>query len=105
MLVLVMQELCQELWPVKLYPTTELYLSKFINFRHMLKNRPRIRFDGIYTCKFHYVRPGQSETSEYRPQHDVFTYKYIKFCENGKAITIYTVLEPQKFLHKLKSRV
>ena len=70
----------------------------------MLKARPRVRFDGIYICKIHYVRFGESECSAYRPVYDVITYKYIKFCENGRAVSIYTNTAPKKFVHKLGGR-
>ena len=50
------------------------------------------------------MRSGESETSEYRPAHKVFSYKYIKFCNNGKAVSIYTIHPPKKFVKKLGGR-
>lgn len=71
----------------------------------MLQNRPRIRMDGVYICKFHYVRVGLSETSEYRPAHDVYSYKYIRFLPNGRLVSVYTVMPPKKFVPKLTAKV
>lgn len=67
----------------------------------MIKTRPRIRFDGFYVCKNHYVRYGQSETSEYRPSFDVISYKYLKFNPNGVMVSVYSLMPPKKFLKKI----
>lgn len=66
----------------------------------MLKERPRIRFDGIYICKMHYVRFGLSDISEYRPTHDVYSYKYLRFFRNGTCVSVYTTTAPKKFIPK-----
>lgn len=71
----------------------------------MIKERPRIRFDGIYFCKMHYVRYGTSEVSEYRPIHDVFTYKYLKFEPDGNIYSMYSIMTPAKFIHEFKKYI
>jgi hypothetical protein len=66
----------------------------------MIKFRPCIRFDGVYICKFHYVRYGYSENSEYRPSHDVFNYRFLRFFDDNTYISIYTQIVPKKILPK-----
>ena len=66
----------------------------------MIKFRPRVRFDGVYTCKIHYVRYGISETSMYRPSFDVYSYKYVRFFRNGTMVSVYTTMTPKKFIPK-----
>ena len=70
------------------HQASSVYLSRFPNLRSMLKKRPRVRFDGIYILKHHYVRSGDSDTSEYKPTWDVFSYSYLKFYPNGKLVQI-----------------
>lgn len=67
----------------------------------MVKKRPRIRFDGFYIMKHHYVRYGESECSEYRPSWDVYSYRYLRFYKNGKFVLIHSVNPPKKFAKKL----
>ena len=66
----------------------------------MARQRPRIRTDGVYVCKTHYVRYGYSENSEYRPTFDVFTYKYLRFHADGTLVACYSTQAPKKFVPK-----
>ena len=59
-----------------------------------------LRFDGIYTCKMYYIRSGMAETTAYRPLHDVYTFKYIKFYPDGSMVSVYTTMPPIKFVPK-----
>ena len=78
------------------------YFEKFDNWRDMLKFRPKLRFDGLYICKFHYVRYGLSYGMDVgaRPSFDVFYYKYLKFYEDGSMVFVYTSQPPAKFVPK-----
>ena len=80
-----------EVWPQEIFLGSLSYFNQFSNWRIMLKQRPMLRFDGIYTCKMHYVRFGMAETSQYRPFHDVYTYKYLKFYQDGSMVSVYTI--------------
>lgn len=97
-----MRYICErEIWNPTLYlPSRDLFTNKFRNWRDMIKRRALIRFDGLYVCKFHYVRFGQSDDSEYRPCHDVFSYKYLRFFEDGTVMWVYTWVPPSKFMPK-----
>jgi len=64
--------------------------------------RPFLKFDGIYSCKMMYRRHGLSETSMNHPVHEVISYKYIRFYPNGDTYSLYTVLNPKRFLPKAK---
>jgi len=64
----------------------------------MIKERPRIRCDGVYICKMHYVRYGVSDEYNQRPVHDVITYKYLRFYRNGNMMSVYTNKPPKKFV-------
>lgn len=100
------QSICtDELFKPHVYPGTQAYLSTFGNWRSMIKLRPRIRCDGVYICKIIYVRYGLSDTSEYRPCHEVTFYKYMRFFQNGKLISAYTCQPPKKFLPKFAAKV
>ena len=59
-----------------------------------------LRFDGIYTCKMYYIRSGMAETTAYRPLHDVYSFKYIKFYPDGSMVSVYTTMPPIKFVPK-----
>ena len=69
----------------------------------MARERPRIRYDGVYVCKMHYVKYGWSEVSEYRPSFDVYSYKYLRFYPKGNCVAVYTTQTPKKFLSKFYS--
>ena len=70
----------------------------------MLKERPRVRTDGVYICKMHYVKFGYNEQSEYRPSFDVISYRYLIFNEDGNSMQIYTPEEPDKFVDKIQQK-
>ena len=94
-----------EIWPDTIYEQTPKFV--FASPKMMIKNRPRLRFDGIYVCKFHYMRFGSSEVSEYRPCHSVISFKYIRFFPNGTYSFVYHQQPPLKMLSKflLKNKI
>lgn len=93
--------LCQrDLWPRQMAQASGLFLKQYKNYMHMMKKRPRIRFDGVYICKIHYVKRGEDVQSNYHPSHDVVSYKYLRFYRNGTLMSVYTHVPPKKFLPK-----
>ena len=101
-----MRDIVQDdIFPQKNYSGFQSYYKQFNNWRHMIKDRPRIRFDGLYICKMHYMRYGVSDVSVYRPVHDVFTYKYMKFEPNGEVYQVYSIMTPAKFIQEFKKYV
>jgi len=69
----------------------------------MLKNRPLLRFDGFYICKMMYRRQGLNVNSLNYPVHEVIWYRYIRFKEDGSAVSLYTNAAPKRFLSKYAS--
>ena len=67
----------------------------------MIKDRPRVRFDGVYVLKQHYVRQGEDHESEFhRPVYDVFSYKYLRFYPDGTLLQVYSTKTPARFIPK-----
>ena len=71
----------------------------------MLKQRPFVRFDGVYVCKMMYRRFGLSDSSMNQPVHEVIYYKYLKFNKDSSAVSLYTSQTPKRFLPKLKQQI
>ncbi len=53
-----LRDLCKQLWSHENYAITRKYLRAFDCSEDMLRRRMRIRFDGLYVCKMHYVKFG-----------------------------------------------
>ena len=97
----ILQEVCQrDLWPRYIAQSSKSFLSNYINWRNMIKFRPRIRFDGVYISKMHYVRYGMHDETGRRPSFDVITYKYLRFYRNGTMVSVYTSWAPERFVPK-----
>ncbi len=48
---------CMGIWKeAGIYQANQKFLSKFGNWRNMIKERPLLRFDGFYICKMMYRR-------------------------------------------------
>ena len=59
-----MAEVCQrDLWPRYIAQSSQSFLKSYKSWRHMMKERPRIRFDGVYINKMHYVRHGMQDVN------------------------------------------
>ena len=95
------KDLCFTIWRKDTYASQKSYLSKFQNWRHMLKMRPLLRFDGFYVCKMMYRRNGLSDSSMNHPVHEVVSYKYIRFYPDGSTISLYTNSTPRKFMSRI----
>ena len=58
----ILRDLCQnDLWPRYIAQSSQTFLQQFKSWRHMIKIRPRIRFDGVYIKKIHYIRYGMTD--------------------------------------------
>ena len=60
----------------------------------MYKERPRLRFDGIYISTCNYLRPGVGE-SWYTPILMVTYYRYLRFYRDGTCISLLSTDEPR----------
>ena len=71
------------------------------DWRKMLIERPRLRFDGIYIATCHYLRPGVNDYSWNTPIHMVTYFRFIRFYPEGRCITVLTTLEPKDVVHSI----
>lgn len=65
-------------------------------YRHMFRQRPRIRFNGCYISTVNYTRPGVAATSVTwnSPVFIVTYYRYLRFFRDGSLISLLTTNEP-----------
>ncbi|CAI4035030.1 hypothetical protein SMKI_12G1680 [Saccharomyces mikatae IFO 1815] len=64
---------------------------------HMLRERPYIKFEGIYISVVNYVRYGsnaEGSLSLLNPVHMITYYRYLRFYENGQCLRLLTTEEP-----------
>ena len=91
-----------DIYTLTLTDTTapELYLplnETFLSYRAMLRQRPRIRFSGVYISTVNYVRAGASAPTQVTwntPVHVVTYYRYLRFYRDGTCISLLTTTEP-----------
>ena len=69
------------------------------DWRKMLIERSRLRFDGVYIATCHYLRPGVNDLSWNTPIHTVTYFRFIRFFADGRCITVLTTLEPKEVVH------
>ena len=99
----ILKNICYyDIWPKSIAMGTKSFFNQFDSWRNMLKFRPKLRFDGLYICKFHYVRYGEQHGIDIgaRRSFDVFYYKYLKFFDDGSMVFVYTPQPPAKFVPK-----
>ena len=72
------------------------------NWRRMLIERPRLRFDGVYISRCHYYRSGVSDYSWNAPIHMVMYFRFLRFYPDGNVICVLTSLEPKEVVHSVK---
>jgi F-box protein 9 len=70
-------------------------------WRTMLIERPRLRFDGCYIATCHYLRPGVSDYSWNTPIHMVTYFRFLRFYPEGTVITVLTTLEPKEVVRSV----
>ena len=71
------------------------------DWRRMLIERPRIRFDGVYIATCHYLRPGVNDYSWNTPIHMVTYFRFVRFYPSGQCITVLTTSEPRDVVHSI----
>jgi len=86
-------DLCFQAWP--LTGPDEFRLFGY-NWRNMYLKRARVRNDGIYISKNHYLRAGSTEGSYYQPVHEVVYYRYLRFFQDGLVIAALTAEPPKQ---------
>jgi len=71
------------------------------DWRRMLIDRPRIRFDGCYIATCHYLRPGAGDSSWNTPIHMVTYFRFVRFYPGGRCLTVLTTTEPREVVHSI----
>jgi F-box protein 9 len=71
------------------------------DWRRMLIERPRLRFDGCYIATCHYLRPGMNDLSWNTPIHTVTYFRFIRFYPDGTCITVLTTVEPRDVVYSV----
>ncbi|KAG0668732.1 hypothetical protein C6P45_004400 [Maudiozyma exigua] len=67
------------------------------NYELMLKERPFIKFEGVYISVVNYLRYGSNadgSSSLRNPVHMITYYRYFRFYEDGKVLRLLTTDEP-----------
>jgi F-box protein 9 len=71
------------------------------DWRRMLIERPRLRFDGCYIATCHYLRPGVNDFSWNTPIHMVTYFRFLRLYPDGRVISCLTTVEPREVVHSL----
>ncbi|KAF2100154.1 hypothetical protein NA57DRAFT_37705 [Rhizodiscina lignyota] len=74
-------------------------------YRHLFRQRPRIRFNGCYISTVNYARPGASSPTHITwnsPVLIVTYYRYLRFFRDGSVISLLTTAEPADVVHHLQ---
>ncbi|KAI8341883.1 hypothetical protein BC941DRAFT_175453 [Chlamydoabsidia padenii] len=98
---------CESLFsnPAMTFMQAEQYQSSIVHqsfegqWLRMIKERPRIRYDGVYIATCQYVRPGASDTAWTRPVHLVTYYRYLRFFPDGRVLNFISNDEPIQVVH------
>ncbi|CDO96266.1 unnamed protein product [Kluyveromyces dobzhanskii CBS 2104] len=72
--------------------------------RKMLKERPYIKFHGVYISVVNYLRHGsipEGSSSLLNPIHMITYYRYLRFYPNGKCMRLLTTDEPSVVVPEL----
>ena len=79
------------------------------SWKTMFRNRPRIRFGGVYISTVNYWRSGQAWPDQYAwssPVHIVTYYRYLRFFRDGTLISLLTTHAPAEVVpHLTRSNV
>lgn len=78
--------------------------SKYLSWRQMYIERPRVCFGGCYISKTSYIRYGERSFQDqyYRPVHLIEYYRYLRFFPDGSILMMTTSEEPAQIVQKLK---
>lgn len=83
------------------FQRSPLVPDPYPTYRNMFRNRPRIRFNGVYISTVNYTRPGahtSTVTTWGAPVHIVTYYRYLRFFRDGAAISLLTTAEPSEVI-------
>ena len=67
------------------YSTTKTFMKLYTGWMDLLRNRAKVRFDGVYICKIVYFKKGETEKGWYPPFIEVTSYKWVWLKRNGEA--------------------
>ncbi|KAK0173397.1 hypothetical protein PV328_006603 [Microctonus aethiopoides] len=82
------------------------YEPKYLSWREMYINRPRLRYNGCYISKTTYMRHGENSYQDafYRPWHFVEYYRYIRFFPGDQVLMLTSTDDMQGCVNSLKYR-
>ncbi|XP_011495663.1 PREDICTED: F-box only protein 9 [Ceratosolen solmsi marchali] len=93
---------CVRVWGVK----CGTFEPKYLSWRDMYMQRPRLQFNGCYISKTTYIRHGENSFQDqfYKPWHLVSYFRYLRFFPEGKVLMLTSTDEPQNCVNSLKFR-
>ncbi|KAJ1930404.1 hypothetical protein IWQ60_000341 [Tieghemiomyces parasiticus] len=71
------------------------------DWRRFYMDRPRVRWDGMYTSTCCYIRQGRTEDVWHQPVHVVTYFRYLRFYRDGRCIKYLTTDEPRSVTRSL----
>lgn len=88
-------------------PSPTDLLETYKSYRAMFRNRPRVRYNGIYISTCNYIRPGafhasSSSTGGTAPVHIVTYYRYLRFYPDGTCLSLLSTCKPQDVVYHLQ---
>ncbi|KAL6945314.1 hypothetical protein ACO0QE_002764 [Hanseniaspora vineae] len=101
--------LFRRLSPVETKNINELQLESYsYDYRKMLRERPFMKFEGIYISVNNYLRHGsipEGSSSLLNPIHMITYYRYFRFFSNGTVLRFVTSEEPQAIVKKFNENL
>ncbi|KAL6941395.1 hypothetical protein ACO0RG_002525 [Hanseniaspora osmophila] len=101
--------LFRRLSPVETQNINQLQLESFnYDYRKMLRERPFIKFEGIYISVNNYLRHGsipEGSSSLLNPIHMITYYRYFRFFPNGTVLRLVSSEEPQFVVKKYQENL
>ncbi|CCF56578.1 hypothetical protein KAFR_0B02810 [Kazachstania africana CBS 2517] len=101
------------IYPKQVYDNEAMYLNGISTFSvlekelwgddyaKMIKDRPFIKFEGVYISVVNYLRYGSNEEGSFtllNPIQMITYYRYYRFYEDGKVLRLLTTDEPQQIV-------
>ncbi|XP_058799475.1 F-box only protein 9 [Phymastichus coffea] len=82
------------------------YEPKYLSWREMYMQRPRLRYNGCYISKTTYIRHGENSFQDqfYKPWHLVEYFRYLRFFPEGKVLMLTSTDDAQYCVSSLKNR-
>lgn len=91
------EPLCRHAYPE--VADGSLDVARYGSYHALFRQRPTLRFPGVYVCMSRYFRDGEVEgVSFYRPKHEVRYYRYLWLSRDGRARSLLSNYAPRRVL-------